>query len=114
MKLLPYCPTTNVGTARVVVVELFSRGCVIVSETKGRARKEIRTFGTMTDDRLALADWLATEGVTPCGHGEHWRVLEGAVQPLRQRLDLALGNHAHQGLQVRLFGRELEPIRSVA
>jgi len=64
MKLLPYCPTTNVGTARVVVVELFSRGCVIVSETKGRARTEIRTFGTMTDDLLALADWLATEGVT--------------------------------------------------
>ncbi|HLZ23960.1 MAG TPA: hypothetical protein VKQ30_17750 [Ktedonobacterales bacterium] len=56
MKLLPYCPTTNVGTARVVVVELFSRGCVIVSETKGRARTEIRTFGTMTDDLLALAD----------------------------------------------------------
>src|SRR6266702_8507573 len=38
--------------------------CVIVSETKGRARKETRTFGTMTDDLLALADWLATEGVT--------------------------------------------------
>jgi transposase len=38
--------------------------CVIVSDTKGHARKEIRTFGTTTDDLLALADWLATEGVT--------------------------------------------------
>jgi transposase len=37
--------------------------CIIVSEAK-RARKETRTFGTMTDDLLALADWLSTEGVT--------------------------------------------------
>jgi hypothetical protein len=26
--------------------------------------KEIRTFGTMTDDLLELADWLATAGCT--------------------------------------------------
>ncbi len=31
----------------------------------GRApRKEIRTFGTMTEDLLALGDWLGAEGVT--------------------------------------------------
>src|SRR4030088_812635 len=29
-----------------------------------QSREEIRTFGTMTDDLLALADWLAAEGVT--------------------------------------------------
>src|SRR6266702_8296293 len=38
--------------------------CVIASDTKGPPHKEIRTFGTMTDDLLALADWLAAEGVT--------------------------------------------------
>src|SRR6476661_444944 len=56
--------------------------CVIVSQTKGPPHKEIRTFGTMTDDLLALADWLAAEGVTHVGcYGEHWRLLEGALQP---------------------------------
>ncbi len=38
--------------------------CVIVPGSARQARKEIRTFGTMTDDLLALADWLAAEGVT--------------------------------------------------
>jgi len=37
---------------------------VIVPGSARQARKEIRTFGTMTDDLLALADWLAAEGVT--------------------------------------------------
>ena len=36
--------------------------CVILSGTKGPPHKEIRTFGTMTDDLLALADWLARRG----------------------------------------------------
>ena len=38
--------------------------CVIVPGSGRQARKEIRTFGTMIDDLLALADWLAAEGVT--------------------------------------------------
>jgi transposase len=38
--------------------------CVIVPTSGRRIRKEIRTFGTMTDDLLALADWLAAEEVT--------------------------------------------------
>src|SRR5215831_6508020 len=56
--------------------------CVIVSRTKGPASKEIRTFGTMTDDLLALADWLVGGGGShACRDGEHWRLLEGALQP---------------------------------
>src|SRR5499427_748835 len=58
--------------------------CVIVSRTKGPASKEIRTFGTMTDDLLALADWLAAEGVTHVAMestGVYWKapfnLLEG-------------------------------------
>ena len=38
--------------------------CMIVPGYGRQTRKEIRTFGTMTDDLLALADWLAAEGVT--------------------------------------------------
>ncbi len=41
--------------------------CLVVPEADGsgdRPRKEVRTFGTMTDDLLALADWLAAAGVT--------------------------------------------------
>jgi len=41
--------------------------CVIVPGSKGKPRKTIRTFGTMTDDLLALGDWLATEQVS---HGD--------------------------------------------
>src|ERR1700716_4646848 len=38
--------------------------CMIVPGSGRQSRKEIRTFGTMTDDLLALADWLVAEGVT--------------------------------------------------
>jgi transposase len=38
--------------------------CVIARGSGARVRKEIRTFGTMTDDLLTLADWLAAENVT--------------------------------------------------
>jgi transposase len=63
--------------------------CVIVSETKGPPRKEIRSFGTMTDDLLALADWLAAEGVTHIAMestGVYWKapfnLLEGQFEVL--------------------------------
>ncbi len=63
--------------------------CVIVSETKGPPHKQIRTFGTMTDDLLALADWLATEGVTHVAMestGVYWKapfnLLEGQFEVL--------------------------------
>jgi transposase len=38
--------------------------CLIVPARGRQTRKDIRTFGTMTDDLLALADWLAAENVT--------------------------------------------------
>src|SRR5215471_15493957 len=63
--------------------------CVIVSQTKGPPHKEIRTFGTMTDDLLALADWLAAEGVTHVAMestGVYWKapfnLLEGQFEVL--------------------------------
>jgi transposase len=52
-----------------------------------RLHKEVRTFGTMTRDLLALADWLAAEGVTHAAMestGVYWKpvfnILEGQVE----------------------------------
>lgn len=38
--------------------------CVRLFDTKGKIKDTVRTFGTMTDDLLALADWLQQEQVT--------------------------------------------------
>jgi transposase len=38
--------------------------CVVTSQAGGGPRKETRSFGTMTADLLALADWLEQHGVT--------------------------------------------------
>jgi transposase len=61
--------------------------CVIRSDTQGPPRKQIRTFGTMTDDLLALADWLRTEGVSHVAMestGVYWKppynLLEGEFE----------------------------------
>ena len=36
----------------------------LVPDSRKQVRKQIRIFGTMTDELSALADWLATEDVT--------------------------------------------------
>ena len=38
--------------------------CVFTPAPNGKPQKETRTFGTMTQDLLALADWLTSKGVT--------------------------------------------------
>ena len=38
--------------------------CLLTPGTAGQAVKELRTFGTVTDELLALADWLAAAGCT--------------------------------------------------
>ena len=55
----------------------------------GHLLKEVRTFGTMTRDLLALADWLAAEGVTHVAMestGVYWKpifnILGGQVEVL--------------------------------
>ena len=52
--------------------------CVVIQEASGRPTKEVRTFGTMTDDLLALADWLDGCGVTHVAMestGVYWKPL---------------------------------------
>lgn len=64
-------------------------GCVRCVLTDGTVREEIRTFGTMTREILALVDWLAKEGVTHVAMestGSYWKpiynLLEGQFQVL--------------------------------
>ena len=50
--------------------------CLFVPGAKGAPVKETRTFGTMTQDLLALADWLTSKGVTHVAMestGEFWK-----------------------------------------
>jgi transposase len=37
--------------------------CVLLTASDGQVRREVRTFGTMTADLLALNDWLNALGV---------------------------------------------------
>jgi transposase len=63
--------------------------CLIVAGTHGEPRKEIRTFGTMSEDLLELSDWLAAAGCTHVAMestGVYWKplynLLEEAFTPL--------------------------------
>ncbi len=63
--------------------------CVITPGSDGQPQKTIRTFDTMTDDLLRLADWLAEQGVTHVAMestGVYWKplynLLEGTFELL--------------------------------
>jgi transposase len=38
--------------------------CTLVTGPEGTVQEEVRTFGTLTADLLALSDWLTQKGVT--------------------------------------------------
>jgi transposase len=67
-----------------------------ITPGEGRApRKEIRTFGTMTEDLLALGDWLAAEGVTHVAMestGVYWQPVWNLLE---ERFALLLVNARH-------------------
>src|SRR5215472_10021508 len=80
--LYPRCAGIDVHKANVVV-------CVRCGDAPGPVFEEVRTFGTMTADLLALADWLASHGVTHVAMestGVYWKpvfnILEGSVHVL--------------------------------
>ena len=63
--------------------------CLLVPGPSGRTKPEVRTFGTMTDDLLALGDWLAEAGCTHVAMestGVYWKpvwnLLEGQFELL--------------------------------
>jgi transposase len=58
--------------------------CVRITGADGAVQEEIRTFATMTDDLLALCDWLSGQGVTHVAMESTgvlwkpiWNILEG-------------------------------------
>ena len=53
----PRCCGLDVHTREVVA-------CMVRTDADGTAHHEVRSFGTMTPDMLALADWLAADEVT--------------------------------------------------
>jgi transposase len=63
--------------------------CLIVPAMSGASQREIRTFGTMTEDLLELTDWLAAAGCTHVAMestGVYWKpiynLLEATFTPL--------------------------------
>lgn len=69
--------------------------CVIHSGPGAAAQKEVRSFGTMTPDLLALGDWLAVCGVTHVAMestGVYWQPV---WKLLEDRFTLVLANARH-------------------
>ena len=83
------CCGLDVHKAKIVA-------CLITPGSAGQVQKEIRTFGTMTDELLALGDWLAEAGCTHVAMestGVYWKPIvrheallnrEGMKGPLRR------------------------------
>jgi transposase len=69
--------------------------CLITPGPRGTPVKEIRTFETMTDDLLALADWLEAAGCTHVGMeatGVYWQPIWNLLEG---RFTLLLANARH-------------------
>jgi transposase len=69
--------------------------CLIVSESEGTPHKEIRTFGAMTADLLALADWLGEHAVTHVAMestGVYWQPIYNLLE---DQFTLLLVNARH-------------------
>jgi transposase len=69
--------------------------CVVISEGRGKKRKEVRTFGTVTQELLRLSEWLEERSVTHVAMeatGVYWKpvwnVLDG-------QFELLLANARH-------------------
>jgi transposase len=65
--------------------------CLLTPGPRGKPSKEVRTFGTMTDDLLALSDWLTATGCTHVAMestGVLWK-------PIFNLLELLLVNAHH-------------------
>jgi transposase len=78
--IYPHCAGLDVHKKTVVA-------CRIMPDETGERRLEIRSFGTMVDDLLALADWLRVGGVSHVAMestGVYWKpvfnILEGEFE----------------------------------
>jgi transposase len=86
--LSPCCAGLDVHKKTVVA-------CIRRLETDGRLTTLTRSFGTMTDDLLALADWLAEQGVRQVAMestGVYWKPV---YYLLEDRFEVMLVNAQH-------------------
>jgi transposase len=86
--LYPRCAGIDVHKNNVVV-------CARCSDGPGKPREEVRTFATMTTNLLALADWLASLGVTQVAMestGVYWKPV---FHLLEGRFSVTLVNAQH-------------------
>lgn len=70
-------------------------GCIIMPGAKGQVRKEIRTFGTMTEDIIGLSQWLLANGISEVAMestGEYWKPI---FNILENNFHLLLVNPQH-------------------
>jgi transposase len=84
----PRCAGLDIHKKKVVA-------CRIIPGPDGKPVKEIRTFGTMTCDVLALGDWLSAGGVTHAAMestGVYWKPLYNLLEA---SFTLLLANAAH-------------------
>lgn len=73
----------------------FVVACVLTTDTEGQVQKERRTFSTMTQDLLALLDWLQAAGCTHVAMestGSYWRPVYNLLEG---QFPLLVGNAYH-------------------
>jgi transposase len=86
--LYPRCCGLDVHKRTVVA-------CLLIPGPDDQAAKEIRTFGTMTADLLALSDWLAAAGCTHVAMeatGAYWKPIYNLLE---DRFAVLVVNAAH-------------------
>ena len=69
--------------------------CVIVPGSDGQPRKQVRSFGSMSDDLAKLTDWLAGQGVTHVAMestASYWKPIYNVLE---ERFELLLVNAQH-------------------
>jgi transposase len=69
--------------------------CLLRPSAEGSVDREIRTFSTMTNERLALCDWLGAEQCTPVvmeSAAAFWRPSSNLLEG---QLELLVVNAAH-------------------
>lgn len=68
--------TVNTRCAGLDVHKKTVVACCLSGEAGAKVKREVRSFPTMTADLLALADWLASQGITTVAMestGEYWK-----------------------------------------
>lgn len=84
--------------SRVCGLDLHKKttvACRRIAHPDGRIEREVRTFGTMTQDLIALSEWLVDGGVTNVAMESTGVLWKPVWDVLQDRFELLLVNAAH-------------------